>query len=88
MQLTDWFCCHKVGVLYAERLVMGTTLFVNLHDEQLVIRQGKFWQHEYVTYRSFPVHRCQTIVCPYRFYEVSCMTVRLATFLSMILKRI
>ena len=65
MQFTDWFCRHKVCVLYAERLVTGTALFVNLHHEQLVIRQGKFWQHEYVTYRGFSVHRCQTVVCPY-----------------------
>ena len=88
MQFTDWFCRHKVCVLYAERLVTGTALFVNLHHEQLVIRQGELGQHEYTPHRGFPVHRCQTIVCPYRFYEVSCMTVRLATFLSMILKRI
>lgn len=41
MQFTDWFCRHKVCVLYAERLVTGTALFVNLHHEQFVIRQGK-----------------------------------------------
>lgn len=70
MQFTDWFCRHKVCVLYAERLVTGTALFVNLHHEQFVIRQGELGQHEYVTYRGFSVHRCQTVVCPYRFYEV------------------
>ena len=70
MQFTDWFCRHKVCVLYAERLVTGTALFVNLHHEQFVIRQGELGQHEYTPHRGFPVHRYQAVVCPYRFYEV------------------
>ena len=85
MQLTDWFCRHKVCILYAERLVTGTTLFVNLHYQQLVIRQCQLGQHEDVAYRGLTVHRCQTVVSPYR---LSCMAVRLVTFLSTTLKRI
>ena len=45
VQFTDRFCRHKVGVLYAERLVTGTTLFVNLHYQQLVIRQCQLGQY-------------------------------------------
>ena len=70
MQLTDWFCRHKVCILYAERLVTGTTLFVNLHYQQLVIRQCQLGQHEDVAYRGLAVHRCQTVVSPYRLYNI------------------
>lgn len=66
MQLTDWFCRHKVGILYAERLVTGAALFVNLYYEQFVIRQGELGQHEYIAHRGFPVHRYQAVVCPYQ----------------------
>ena len=88
MQLTDWFCRHKVCILYAERLVTGTTLFVNLHYQQLVIRQCQLGQHEDVAYCGLAVHRCQTVVSPYRLYNILRMAVRLATFLSTTLKRI
>ncbi len=77
MQFTDWFCRHKVCVLYAERLVTGTALFVNLHHEQFVIRQGELGQHEYYA-PWLSVHRCQTVVCPYGSMKFSCMAVRLA----------
>ena len=70
MQFTDRLCRHKVGILYTEGLVTGTALFVNLHNEQFVIRQGELGQHEYIAYRGFPVYRCQAVVCPYRFDEV------------------
>ena len=94
MQFTDWFCRHKVCVLYAERLVTGTALFVNLHHEQFVIRQGELGQHEYTPHRGFPVHRYQADRIMYTLYvltgsmKFSCMAVRLATFLSTTLKRI
>ena len=70
MQLTDWFCRHKVSIPYAERLVTVTTLFVNLHFQQLVIRQCQLGQHEDVAYRGLAVHRCQTVVSPYRLYNI------------------
>ena len=46
VQLTDRFCRHKVCILYAERLVAGTAFLVNLHYQQLVIRQCQLGQHE------------------------------------------
>lgn len=88
MQFTDWFCRHKVCVLYAERLVTGTALFVNLHHEQFVIRQGELGQHEYTRTVAFPstvIRRLYVLTGSMKF---SCMAVRLATFLSTTLKRI
>ena len=88
MQFTDWFCRHKVGVLDTERLVTGTALFVNLHYQQLVVRQCQFRQYEHVPYRRLAVHRRQAIVVLTGSMKFSCMAVRFATFLSTTLKRI
>ena len=88
MQFTDWFCRHKVCVLYAERLVTGTALFVNLHHEQLVIRQGELGSTNIPRTVAFPstvIRRLYVLTGSMKF---SCMAVRLATFLSTTLKRI
>ena len=53
MQFTDRFCRHKVGVLYAERLVPCAALLIDFHHQQLVIRQCQFGQYEHIAHRGF-----------------------------------
>lgn len=70
MQFTDRFCRHKVGVLYAERLVPCAALLIDFHHQQLVIRQCQFGQYEHIAHRGFSIHRHQAVVCPYRLDEI------------------
>lgn len=89
MQFTDGLCRHKVGVLYTERLVSCTALLIDFHYQQFVVRQCQLGQYEHIAHRGFSVHRRQAVIRPYRLDEVLlAWAVRLATFLSMTLKRI